>query len=411
MKAAVVTIGNELLQGFVVDTNAAWLGKELLSLGVEVVKRLSVGDDEKAIQRGVLSALSEADLVIATGGLGPTSDDLTRPAVAEIFNARLVRDQRILKSIQNRFKSRGIRMPAINQDQALVPRPGRAFPNPVGSAPGLVFERNGKTCVLLPGVPWEMKTLFEQDVKAFIQGRARGSCVLTRTLRTTGIPESNLAERIGGVTHKWPKGTLAYLPSTSGVDLRVKVEGKTKAEAQKRLEAFAKPLAGAVGPYFYGTGEETLEEAVGKLLRRKAKTVAVAESCTGGLVGDRFTNVPGSSEYFLGAAVVYSNLLKHRLLGVSNLVLRTEGAVSEVCAKQMAKGVRDLCGSDFGLAVTGIAGPGGGTREKPVGLVFLALADEKGIVVERLRFLNSRREIKERTAQATLDLLRRRLLS
>lgn len=410
MKAAVVTIGNELLQGFVVDTNAAWLGKELLALGVEVVQRLTVGDEEPEIRRAVLSALSQADLVIATGGLGPTSDDLTRPVVAGIFHDRLVRDQRILKSIRDRFKARGVRMPAINRDQALVPRSGRAFPNPVGSAPGLVFERDGKTCILLPGVPWEMKVLFEKDVKAFIRARAGGSFVLTKTLRTTGIPESNLAERVSRVTAKWPKGTLAFLPSTSGVDLRIKVEGKARSRAHKQLEALAKPLVKVIEPYLYGTGEETLEEAVGQALRRKARTVAVAESCTGGLVGDRLTNVPGSSEYFLGGAVVYSNILKHRLLGVSSLILRTKGAVSEECAKQMARGVRDLCGSDLGLAVTGIAGPEGGTREKPVGLVFLALADGKEIVAEKHRFLNSRREIKERAAQAALNLLRKRLL-
>ena len=410
MKAAIVTIGNELLQGFVVDTNAAWLGKELLSLGVEVVEHLSVGDEEEAIRKAVLAGLAEADLVIATGGLGPTSDDMTKPVVAGIFDALLVRDKRILKDIQNRFKARGMRMPAINRDQALVPWPGRFFPNPLGSAPGLVFEKSGKTCILLPGVPWEMKALFEQEVRGFVRKGARGSCILTKTLHTTGIPESALAERIVPLTRRWPIGTLAYLPSTSGVDLRVKAEGSTRREAQERVESFARNLAKAVEPYLYGTGEETLEGAVGRLLHQNRQTLAVAESCTGGLIGDRLTNIPGSSAYFLGGAVAYSNLLKHRLLGVSSLILRRRGAVSEECARQMAKGVRDLCGADYGLAVTGIAGPGAGSEKKPVGLIYLALADGRKVRVERHRFLNSRREIKERTAQAALNLLRKELL-
>jgi len=410
MKAAIVTIGNELLQGFVVDTNAAWLGRELLSLGVEVVEHLSVGDEEEAIRKAVLAGFVEADLVVATGGLGPTSDDLTRPVVAGIFDALLVRDKRVLKDIQGRFKARGMRMPAINRDQALVPSPGRFFPNLVGSAPGLVFEKPGKTCILLPGVPWEMKALFEKDVRDFVRKRARGSCILTKTLRTTGIPESALAEKIVPLTRRWPIGTLAYLPSTSGVDLRVKAEGSTRREAQKRVESFARNLAKAVEPYLYGTGEETLDGAVGRLLYQNRQTVAVAESCTGGLIGDRLTNIPGSSAYFLGGAVAYSNLLKHRLLGVSSLILRRRGAVSEECARQMAKGVRDLCGADYGLAVTGIAGPGAGSEKKPVGLMYISLAIGRKVRVERHRFLNTRREIKERTAQAALNLLRKELL-
>jgi len=411
MKAVIVTIGNELLQGFVVDTNAAWLGRELMALGVEVVQRLSVGDKEEAIDGAIQHGLSVADLVIATGGLGPTSDDVTKPVVAKLFGARLERDERILKDIEERFRARGIKMPAINRDQALVPKPGSAFRNPMGTAPGLAFEKGNKVCVLLPGVPWEMKALFEQDVKAFIQRRSKGRCILTRTLRTTGIPESSLAEKTAGLTKKWPKGSLAYLPSTAGVDLRVKLEGKGRKEGERHLKAMAYPLAQVVRPYLYGKDEETLAQVLGRLLRKKHKTVAVAESCTGGLIGDRLTNVPGSSDYFLGGAVVYSNLLKHRLLGVSSLILRTKGAVSEECAQQMAKGVRDLCGADYGLATTGIAGPGGGTREKPVGLVYLALSDGKTTDVERHRFLNSRREIKERTAQAALDLLRKKMLS
>jgi nicotinamide-nucleotide amidase len=410
MKAAIVTIGNELLQGFVVDTNAAWLGKELLSLGVEVVEHLSVGDEEEAIRKAVLAGLAEADLVIATGGLGPTSDDVTRPVVAGIFDATLVRDKRVLKDIQSRFKARGLRMPAINRDQALVPYPGRFFPNPVGSAPGLVFEKSGKTCILLPGVPWEMKVLFEQEVQGFVRKWARGSCILTKTLRTTGITESALAERIVPLARRWPIGTLAYLPSTSGVDLRVKAEGSTRRKAQKRVESYARNLAKAVEPYLYGTGEETLEGAVGRLLHENRKTVAVAESCTGGLIGDRLTNIPGSSAYYLGGAIAYSNLLKHRLLGVSNLILRKCGAVSEECARQMAKGVRDLCGADFGLAVTGIAGPGAGSEKKPVGLIYISLANGRKVRVEKHHFLNTRREIKERTAQAALNLFRKELL-
>lgn len=409
MKAAIITVGNELLQGFVVDTNAAWLGQELLALGVKVVQRLTVGDEGGAIREAVHQALSRADLVIATGGLGPTTDDVTKPAVAELFGVRLVQDKRIFRDIQARFRARGIEMPGNNWDQALVPKPGRAFRNPWGSAPGLVFEKQNKICILLPGVPLEMKALFDQDVRAFIRWRTKGRCILIRTLHTTGIPESALAEKVSGLVASWPQGTLAYLPSTFGVDLRVRTEGRDRKEAEGRLKPKIDVLARAVKPYVYGKDQETLEQTVGRLLRKQRKTVALAESCTGGLIGDRLTDVPGSSDYFLGGAIVYSNLLKHRLLGVSSLTLRTRGAVSEACAKQMAKGVRDLCGADYGLATTGIAGPAGGTREKPVGLVYLALSDGQTTAVERHRFLNSRREIKERAVQAALNLLRKTL--
>lgn len=409
MNAAVVTIGDELLQGFILDTNAAWLGRELLTLGVKVIQRLTVGDEEDAIREVVHQALSRADLVIATGGLGPTTDDVTKLPVADVFGVRLVRDKRILRDIQARFRARGIEMPGINRDQALVPKPGRAFRNPLGSAPGLVFEKQNKICILLPGVPWEMKALFDQDVRAFIQRRTKGRCILTRTLRTTGIPESALAEKVSGLAASWPQGTLAYLPSTLGVDLRVRTEGRDRKEAEGDLKPKIDLLARAVKSYVYGTDQETLEQTVGRLLRKQRKTVAVAESCTGGLIGDRLTDVPGSSDYFLGGAIVYSNLLKHRLLGVSSLTLRARGAVSEACAKQMAKGVRDLCGADYGLAITGIAGPTGGTRENPVGLIYLALSGGQTTVVERHRFINSRREIKERTMQAALNLLRKTL--
>ena len=417
MKVDVVTIGTELVLGLTVDTNAAELGRVLAAAGVEVGRHTTVPDRPDAIRAAVAEALERTGAVLTTGGLGPTRDDMTKTIVADLFGKRLVLDAGVLRGIEARFKKHGRwPMPEANRGQAQIPEGATVLPNPRGSAPGLWLEdASGRVAILLPGVPREMRGLLVEEVLPRLVKRqtartGRGRVVLSRVLRTTGVPESALAERIGAVEEDIAPLTLAYLPSESGVDLRLTAWALEQPEAERRLTGAASLLRGKLEEHCYGEGETDLAAAVLELLRARHHRLAVAESCTGGLVGARITRVPGASDTFLGGVVAYADDVKRATLGVPAEILEQHGAVSEPAVRAMAEGAQRLFGAACAIAVTGIAGPAGGTPEKPVGTVWLAARVAGDVRTVKRVFPGDRDEIRERAAQAALDLLRRMLL-
>jgi nicotinamide-nucleotide amidase len=410
MKASIITIGNEILSGMTLDTNSSWLAGELAMIGIPVVAKTAVGDRAKEIIKAFKQALPDSDVVLCTGGLGPTCDDITKQAAAKLFGSKLKLDKPTLEYIRSRFAQRGIEMPACNRGQAMVPENAELLFNPEGTAPGLLFRAGRKIVILMPGVPREMEAIFCGSLRERLASANRGVVIRQITLRTTGIAESAIAERLTFFEKGLAEGELAYLPTHLGVDLRLTMTGKSAGQTDARLRKLSSKMKQLLGPVIYGQDDETMELAVGRLLKGKRLTLTTAESCTGGLIADRITNVAGSSEYFLGSVIAYSNVLKEKLLGVRSQTLRMQGAVSRETAAQMANGVRVRLGSRLGLAITGIAGPAGGTDRKPVGLVFMAVAGPKGTAVDERRFLGSRRHIKESSAQAALNMLRLYLL-
>lgn len=410
MRASIITIGNEILSGMTLDTNSSYLARELALIGIPVVIKLSVGDRGQDILRAFKQALAESDIVLCTGGLGPTSDDITKKVAANLFGSKLKLDKPTLEYIRSRFAKRGIEMPACNRGQAMVPDKAEILFNPEGTAPGLLFKKGKKILVLMPGVPREMRAIYSGSLSGVLSALAGKNVIRLLTLRTTGISESAIAEKLASFEKGLATGTLAYLPTHLGVDLRLTLAGKSAAQIEARLQELSSKIKQLLGPVIYGQNDETMEVIVGRLLKEKKLTLTTAESCSGGLIADRITDVPGSSEYFLGSVVAYNNALKEKLLGVKSQTLRLHGAVSRETAIEMANGVRGRLDSDLGLSITGIAGPTGGTDKKPVGLVFMAVAGHRGIVVEEKSFLGQRRHIKESAGQAALNMLRLYLL-
>ena len=412
MKLEVLTIGTELLLGYTVDTNAAELGRALAAAGVEITRHTTVADRPEAIRAGVAEALDRAGFVITTGGLGPTRDDMTKTVVAELFGKRLVLDERLLASIQARFDRMGRPMPDINRTQAEVPEGAVILPNARGTAPGLwVEDAGGRVVVLLPGVPREMRGLLVEEVLPRIVARQGGArrVVLSRTVRTTGVSESALAERVGPIEPDIAPLTLAYLPSVEGVDLRVTAWGLELTDAESRLAAVVARLEAAVGEHAYGEDDADLAAVLLEALRKGRHRLAVAESCTGGIVGERVTNIPGASDTFIGGVVAYADVIKTAALKVPLETLGAYGAVSEETVRAMAEGAQRLFSADCTIAVTGIAGPGGGTPEKPVGTVWLAARVHTTTRALKRVLPGDRDDVRRRAAQAGLDLLRRLL--
>ena len=405
----IVTIGDELLLGETVDHNSAWLGRVLASAGIRVRRRATVGDDAAGIRDAVGQALERTGVVLCTGGLGPTRDDLTKPVVAELFGRDLVLDEALLEQLDRRFSERGIRMAAINRTQAEVPRGATVFPNSRGTAPGLALEdAEGRLAILLPGVPHEMRALVLEHVLPFLQARwpARGRPIVHRRLRTTGIPESTLAERIDDLVAGFAPLAVAFLPAATGVDIRLTSWGALdEAEAVRAIDAAEALLRERIGRYIYGRDDEDLVDAVAREMTARGLTLALAESCTGGLVAKRLTDRPGASDYLFGGVVAYANRAKEVFLGVRPETLAAHGAVSEETAREMVEGALRTTGADAALAITGIAGPGGGTEAKPVGTVWIAAALGDRRDVRRFRFGGDREEIRERSAQAALAML------
>lgn len=413
MRAEIISIGDELLIGQVINTNQAFIAEQLNSVGISVHRMTTVGDDEHAILASLQRASDEADVVTVTGGLGPTHDDMTRTAVCKFMNTDLVVDHQALENIKQLFARRGYTLTPLNEDQARVPRGCTVIQNPHGTAPGYFFDRNGKYFIVMPGVPFEMKAMMENFVIPYFQKNVSGMVIRHRTLKTTGIPESYLAERIGDVKELFGHQTgitLAYLPSPLGVRLRISAQGKSIDEVQAKIASIEAKLRSKVGKYLYGVDDEELEHVVGRLLTERKLRIAIAESCTGGLIADRITDVSGSSNYFERGLITYSNESKISELGVPAELIQQHGAVSREVAEAMASGVRAKSGVDIGLSTTGIAGPTGGSPEKPVGLVWIGYSDRRETFALKFNFGDQRRRVKERAAQTALELLRRRLL-
>ncbi len=409
--AAILTIGDEILIGQVTNTNAAFIGQKLSEVGIEVVRTLVVGDNEAEIMHAFREYEKEFDVVLVTGGLGPTHDDITKKVVADFFNVRLVTDDSVLANVRDRLSKRNIAVRKVNEDQALVPEGCTVLMNHWGTAPGMLFEREEGFFAVMPGVPHEMQNIMTEYIVPRLKQKGAGQVIKHRVLKTTGIAESSLFELLGDMDSiLGGKAKLAFLPSQFGVRLRITVKAGTETEADSVIADVESKIRSRAEKYIYSGGEVDIEETVGRLLKQKNLTIAVAESCTGGLISHRLTNVSGSSAYYNRGVVSYSNEAKMELLGVPADLLDHFGAVSEEVARSMAEGIRRISKTDIGVAVTGIAGPTGGTPEKPVGLVFIALSDSGGTIVRKHIFPDERLRFKDRTSQAALELVRRRVL-
>jgi nicotinamide-nucleotide amidase len=414
MKACLLAIGDEIVGGMTIDTNSAYLAEAIRAVGVEPIGGFSVADDEAAIERAFERALEDAEVVISTGGLGPTSDDLTTACVARLAGRELFLHEESLRRMEERFLARGGTMPANNRKQAYFPEGSEVIPNARGTAPGFIcpVERGGGTrhVICFPGVPHETRAMVKETLVPWLAARSPDRRFASRIFSAAGLGESKLDELLEGVVAP-DEARLAFRAAFPRLQARVTVSGSPDEDLEGRLDGIEARVRERAGSYIYAVGDEGMEETVGRLLRERGLTVAVAESCTGGLIGHRLTDVAGSSAYFLLGVVAYSNDAKRSLLGVRQETLESRGAVSVETAEEMAEGVRRAAGADLGIATTGIAGPGGGSPEKPVGTVCIGLAWEGGRWSRRLDLGTREREwIKAMTAQLALDRLRRHLL-
>jgi nicotinamide-nucleotide amidase len=404
-----IAVGTELLGTERVDTNSLWLTGRLESIGIAVSRKASVRDEPAEIHAELATALARARIVFITGGLGPTGDDLTKEAVASYLNRPLNLDAGLLETLRSRFARRGIGMPAINEKQAYAVEGARMLPNPRGSAPGVWIDDGDRTVVLLPGVPKEMRGMFDEEVLPELSRRFGAAAIHRRILKIAAMGESAIEERVRPVYEKWADHAFTILGSPGEVQLHLSAVG-AESEALRILDAQTADFEGALPGKIYGRDAQTLEQVVGEGLRRAGKTLALAESCTGGLVSERITRVSGSSEYFLGGLVPYSNDAKIDFLGVDPATLAAHGAVSAETAREMADGARRRFGSDYAISITGIAGPDGATPEKPVGTVWIGLAPAGGAAeATLLRVPGDRATVRAWTSAACLEMLRARL--
>lgn len=410
-RAAIVAVGSEMLGPLRQDSNSLWITARLEEIGSAVVRKAVVGDDSDAIGAELDVASAAADIVFTTGGLGPTADDLTVAAVAKWMGLPLIRDAAFVAEMRRRFESRGLRMASVNEKQADFIVGARVLANPRGTAPGFWVERDGKDYVVLPGVPSEMKEIMMDSVLPELARRAEGVVSRRRVLRIAGMGESAVEEIVAPVYEKWKDDPVTILAAPGEVQLHLRTTGPPEA-AEKRLAAMEADFRGALGARIYGADDEELPVAVGRLLQSQSRTLALAESCTGGMIASLLTDVPGSSVYFLGSVVAYANSAKRGLLDVSEDTLGRHGSVSVEAAREMARGARGRFGSDVGAAVTGIAGPDGGTPEKPVGTVCFAVAGPGASETAKLRMFPGDRSIVRRAASLfCLHLVRRQLLA
>ncbi|MES2523279.1 MAG: competence/damage-inducible protein A [Gemmatimonadota bacterium] len=411
MNIEIVTIGDELLLGFTIDTNAAHLARELSALGVRIVRRTTAGDEPESIASAVRDALDRTGAVITTGGLGPTADDRTKPVIAELFGRGMVMDGAILSALEARWLKRfGHELPASNRQQAMVPERATILDNRHGSAPGIWLEDDrGRWVAMLPGVPREMRGMLADTIMPRLQGRIGdgGSVVRSRTLRTVNISESALADRLGDLARDTLGMSVAFLPGSEGVDLRITAAGLPAEQADALLDRAAALLRERAGNVVYGEGSDDLATLVLTACAERQMTLAVAESCTGGMLGGRLTGVPGASRVFEGGVIAYANAVKTRELGVSERDIDEHGAVSEPVARAMASGVRKKFGARIGLSITGIAGPDGGSEEKPVGTVWVGLDLDGQVHAVKAVLPGNREEIRYRGTQMALDRVRR----
>ncbi|MDI3534136.1 MAG: nicotinamide-nucleotide amidase [Thermosediminibacterales bacterium] len=409
MNAEIISIGTELLLGQILNTNAQYLSKSLASIGINVYYRTEVGDNQKRLKSVFETALKRSDLIITTGGLGPTEDDLTKETIADVLGLELEEDFEALQSIKNYFEKIKVKMTNNNKKQALIPKGSIALPNRQGTAPGVLIEKNNKTVFMLPGPPNEMMAMYKEHVEPYLIKRGQG-IIKSKVLKFIGIGESSLEEKIKDLLRS-DNPTLAPLAGRGEVSLRITAKGTEAKKVEEKISNMEKLIRARVGKYVYGVDDETLEECVGKILVDKNQTISIAESCTGGLIADKLTNVPGISKVFDRCIVTYSNKSKIEELGVPPEILNSFGAVSKETATAMAEGIRKVSGSKLGLAVTGIAGPSGATPDKPVGLVYVALSTPENTICKNYVFNGRREIIKNRAALTALNMLRKYLIN
>ena len=408
--AEVITIGDELLYGQTLDTNSQWMGQELNRVGIKIGRKTAIGDRQEDIVSALDEAQQRADIILITGGLGPTKDDITKTTLADYFDSPISLHPQALADLKALFAQRNYPLTALNEQQAALPEKCEMVPNTMGTAPGMWFEQDGKVFVSMPGVPYEMKAMMTDTVLPRLQETFALPVIFHQMIQTVGIGESWLAEKIADWENALPEHIrLAYLPSFGKVKLRLTATGDNLLDLEESVAQQVQSLEPLIAQYIFGYGDVSFEEAIGRDLLSVGKTLALAESCTGGLVAHRITSVPGSSRYFRGGLIPYDNALKINPLGVKESTLRQHGAVSEATVREMAENVRHLLGADVGLATSGIAGPGGGTAEKPVGTIWIALADASTTVAKKLTLGNDRLVNVERTNVAVLNLLRQQL--
>lgn len=415
MNAIILSIGDELALGQTVDTNSAWLAGQLASIGLDVTEHRTVADDQSAIERAIQSSVQTCDVLLISGGLGPTEDDLTRQALAVVMNAPLELNQQWLVRLQTFFKARGREMPESNSIQAMIPRGASMIDNTAGTAPGIFAELpagGSKSChvYVMPGVPKEMKIMFNRDVLPGLAALGGGAVILSRTLHTFGLGESTIAEMLGDLMQRGRNPSVGTTVAQGIVSLRLNARFESRDKAEKELAATEQACRNDLGDLIYACDGVPLAQVVGQMLAQRMKKIATAESCTGGLLAEYLTDIPGAADYFEYGWVTYANQAKMELLGVPEQTLVDHGAVSEPTARAMATGARERSKSDYALAVSGIAGPSGGTPAKPVGMVCIALADAQGVESRTFNFPGDREMIRDRSAKMALLMLRYRLL-
>jgi len=409
MDAEIIAVGSELLTPYRQDTNSLYLTDKLNSLGIEVRFKTIVGDDAGRVAEVFRAALARSQIIILIGGLGPTEDDVNREVVAEVLGRPLSEEPEIRRRIEARFARFGREMSANNLRQAMVPQGADWLENRHGTAPGLWIEHHETLILLLPGPPRELEAMFDGACLPRLARRAPGIALHSRVLKVVGLAESEVDQRVAPIYQGYSNPATTILATPGAIEVHLRARATSAEEAKALLDELGGKIEAALGDYVFSTQGETLEEIVGRYLALRHKTLAVAESCTGGLLSERLTRVPGSSNYFLGGTVCYSNNLKTKLAGVPAQLIADHGAVSKPVAMALAEGVRRNAGASMGVGVTGVAGPGGGTPEKPVGLVFIALADERGTQVREFRFPGDRERIRHLSTQAALEMIRRRI--
>lgn len=407
MRAEVISVGTELLLGQIVDTDAAYLSRLLPQFGIDLHYRVTVGDNQARLADAIRTALSRADIVFTIGGLGPTADDLTKETVAEVVGDEMFLHEESAERLKAFFAARGIEMPAANLKQALIPTRGRILANPLGTAPGAAFENDGKVVIVLPGPPREFTEMVDSQVVPYLREFVgeTAEVIRSRVLRLAGIGESSAAEKVGDLLDG-SNPTVAPLAGAGEVHLRITAKAATASQAEEMIDATDARITAILGNVIFGRDDESLEKVVVRMLIERHLTLATAESCTGGLIGNRITDIPGSSETYQAGFVTYANQAKKEILGVDEQLLSEYGAVSEQVARAMAEGARRVSGVDIAISVTGIAGPTGGTDAKPVGLVWMALAAADETIAFEHRFSGNRMDIKLRASQAALNMLR-----
>jgi nicotinamide-nucleotide amidase len=411
MRAEIIATGTELLSGGVIDTNSLYLSEELMLIGIETAFKTVVGDDEQDMEEALRRAFGRAAVIIITGGIGPTEDDITRKVIAKIVKKRLVLNEDALKAIHTSLAGRGKEFAASNDRQALIPTGARLLQNPVGIAPGFFIDEEGLFIAVLPGVPIEMRAMFNEGLRPALEERFRGrTFIRRRVLRTCGLSESAVNQAIQNILKRREPSVGLTVKEMGGVDIRIIARGSNAERVQEQVDRTDAGIRDKLGDAVYGVDGQKLEEVVGALLKQRRLKLAVAESCTGGLIGGRITSIAGSSEYFERGAVVYSDLAKTEMLCVPTDLIEKYGAVSGQVAEAMAQGIRQSSHTDLGLSVTGIAGPGGGTEKKPVGLVYTALASAQGVKAVEYRFLGTREQVRIRASQMALDMVRKYLI-